>query len=259
MKDFSVHMIVKNEDQWVWYAIASVIEEAVQLFIYDTGSIDNTVEIVNTFPKNKILFVEKGTVTAEQLVKLRQEQLIRTKTEWFLLLDGDEVWPKRPLKKFRREIESADKNKTGIVFRTKVCLGDVFHCQDENAGRYEIADYKGHLNIRGYKKIKSYRWTGTYPDEAYVDGDNIPLQNNKEELIFIDDYYWHLTHLNRSSVTKNSKRKLEIGLKISQDSVPEVFSYKRPPIVPSPWVKYSAKDYIISSILTPLRKIKRKF
>lgn len=257
MKDFSIHMIVKNEDQWIWYALASVIEHAAQLFVYDTGSVDKTVEIIKIFPRNKLTFAEKGSVNAKQLVELRQEQLLRTKTDWFLLLDGDEVWPKRPLKKFHQEISEAGRNKKGVVFRTRVCLGDVFHYQDENAGKYEIADFKGHLNIRGYRKDKVYRWEGIYPNEAYIDKNNLPIQNQKDKLIFINDYYWHLTHLKRSSVVDNPKRKLEIGSKVLDSYVPEVFSSKRPSVVPSPWIKYSPKEYVIASVLTPLRKIKR--
>lgn len=258
-QNFSVHMIVKNEDQWIWYAIASVIEEAAQLVIYDTGSQDKTVEIIKTFPQNKIIFEEKGEVSSKQLVGFREEQVKRCKTDWFLLLDGDEVWPKRTLNRFCQRIKKAEEDKKGVVFRTRVCLGDVLHYQDEAAGKYEIAGWRGHLNIRGYRRDKNYKWVGIYPNEAYVDKNNIPLQNQKDKLIFIDDYYWHLTHLKRSSVIKNPKRKLEIGYKISPNSLPEVFYYQRPSIVSSPWIGYSPGEYIIALFLTPLRKIKRKF
>ncbi|MCM8787383.1 MAG: glycosyltransferase [Candidatus Omnitrophica bacterium] len=252
-------MIVKNEEQWVWYALASVIQDATQLFIYDTGSKDKTVEIIKTFPQNKIIFEQKGEVTQKQLVELRQEQLLRTKTSWFLLLDGDEVWPKNTLIKFQQKIFHADKKKVGVVFKTRVCLGDIFHYQEEEAGRYEIGGHKGHLNIRGYKKTKNYRWHGIYPNEVYVDEYGVPLQDSKDKLIFVNDYYWHLTHLQRSSVTKNPKRKLEIGFEVNPHTIPEVFYHKKPAIVPSPWIKYSSSEYIIASILTPIRKIKRKF
>lgn len=257
MKDFTVHMIVKNEDQWIWYAIASVIEKAAQLLIYDTASTDNTVKIIKTFSQSKVIFEEKGEVNAEQLVKLRQEQLLRTKTEWFLLVDGDEVWKKDSLNNFQKAISRANSHKKGVVFRTRVCLGDLFHFQEEKAGRYYIAGHQGHINIRGYKKDKLYSWRGIYPDEAYVDINNLPLQECKDKLIFLDDYYWHLTHLKRSSVVKNPKRKLEIGYQIPKVLLPEVFYSKRPSIIQSPWEKYSLVEFLASSILTPLRKIKR--
>ena len=60
--NLTVQMIVKNEDQWIWYAIASVIDYASKLIIFDTGSRDKTVEIIKSFKSSKIIFKQKGDV-----------------------------------------------------------------------------------------------------------------------------------------------------------------------------------------------------
>lgn len=254
---FTVHMIVKDEDQWIWYAIASVIDKAKELLIYDTGSQDKTVGLIKSFKSQKIIFTEKGPVSPEQLVDLRNEQIKRTKTEWFLLVDGDEVWSQRPLNSFIKTIAETDQKTIGIVARARVCLGDIYHYQDENAGKYNISGRVGHLNIRGYRKTEEFSWAGIYPDEVYLDQHNNPLQNQQEKLIFLDDYYWHLTHLQRSSTSSNSKRKFELGNKIKINYLPEVFFSKRPKFVPDPWRSYNFREYLLARVITPFKKIKR--
>lgn len=252
----TAQMIVKNEDRWIWYAIKSIIDHVSYILIFDTGSQDNTVEIIKSFSTHKIKFEQKGTVNPKQLVKLRQEQLERTKTDWFLLVDGDEVWPENSIKKLVNSI-SKNQAKVGVVVKAKICLGDIFHYQDDKAGRYRIGERLGHYNIRAYRKIKGYYWQGIYPNEAYVDGKNLPIQEKKTDLIFLDNYYWHLRHLPRSTKFKNIKRKFEFGKPIAGKDIPEVFSLKRPSIVSSPLVSYSIEEKLAALVLTPLRVIKR--
>src|SRR3989344_4947938 len=93
--NLTVHCVIKNEERWIWFAVKSILDIADKVLIYDTGSTDKTVEILKT---KKIVFEEKGEVDAKGLTQLRREQLKRTKTEWFLILDGDEVWPEETKK-----------------------------------------------------------------------------------------------------------------------------------------------------------------
>lgn len=254
----TVQMIVKNEDRWVWYAIASVINYASHLLIFDTGSEDKTVDIINTFPKNKITFEKKGSINPNQLTRLRQEQLERTKTNWFMIVDGDEIWPKNSVIRLLDVIKKSKSSEIGIVVKSHVCIGDILHSQDEKAGKYIIKNRIGHYNIRAYKKLESYHWTGEYPNEAYVNKAGIPIQNQENRLIFLDGYYWHLRHLPRSTKFKNSKRKFEIGKKIRQEDLPEVFFSQRPEIVSSPWQTYNSREKLISILNTPILYIKRR-
>lgn len=257
MRDgLTIQMIVKNEDRWVWYAISSVLKYADKFLIYDTGSTDGTVEIIKSFSDKRIIFEQKGVVNAQEMTELRQEQLNKTETDWFLLVDGDEVWPDKSIKKLQGIIKN-DPDKNGIVVRVRMCIDDIKHYQDEKAGHYAIASKKGHLNIRAYRKNNVYSWQGIYPNEAFSDQLHIPIQNKVKELVFLEEYYWHLRHLPRSTKFKNKIRKLEFGKEVKSADLPEVFYKKRPVFVPSPWVKLSFTEQILAAIATPLRSIKR--
>lgn len=250
-------MIVANDDRWVWFAIQSVLSYVSKLIIYDTGSVDNTIRIIKSIQSEKIVFKEIGKVDSFALTKLRQEQVKKTKTEWFLVIDGDEVWPQKSLESVIRIIKKESKNKLGVVVKTGMCVGDIYHFQDEKAGEYIIGNKQGHYNIRFYKKIKGYRWLNPYPNEAYTDKNGIPIQEKPEQLIYTDFLYWHMRHLQRSSIFQNRNYKLEIGYKVDKKLIPDVFTKKRPSFISSPLVEHSPKEYLISSILTPLRKLKR--
>ena len=222
MNDVTVHIIVKNEEQWVWYAIASVIEYVGKILIYDTGSTDQTIELIRLFDSKKIILRQCGDTTSENLTKLRNQQIEETRTKWFMLLDGDEVWPKKTMEEFKAKISNSQEKTTGIVVPSVVPVGNLFHYQPEKAGKYQLLGKIGHMNLRGYRKSRRYYWKGAFPLEAYVDKDQIPIQDKPQELVILNNSYWHLTHLMRSKMDTHSKRKLEIG-EIRNEVLPEVF------------------------------------
>lgn len=252
----TAHMIVRNEEQWVWYAINSVLPYIERILIYETGSTDTTVAIIKTIKNPKISFNEKGSVTPKQLVELRNEQIKKTTTEWFMLLDGDEVWPQAALQEHFNLINHATKKVMGIVVSARMCVGDLYHVQDDKAGKYELLGKKGHFNIRMYRKEQGYHWQGEYPLEAYVDEKGVAIQNSSNKLLMVTKSYWHLSYLKRSSVDTHGKRILEIG-KRNDIKLPEVFFQKRPQIVPSPDVGFSPIERIIAYLRTPLLFLKR--
>lgn len=252
----TVHMIIKNEEQWVWYALQSVMEIASKIIIYDTGSTDKTIPIIAEIASNKIDISEKGRINASIMTQLRNEQLEQTKTDWFMLLDGDEVWPKVATYEVQEELKNSI-NIHAFVSKARVPIGDLFHYQPEIAGKYSLLGRVGHYNIRLYRKLPGYYWEGIYPNEAYVDKNGIPIQQKTPQLKLLRHHYWHLTHLPRSSVDTHSKRKYEIG-KNFKLKLPEVFFADRPTFVPSPWVKYSTREKVWAYLITPILKIKRK-
>ena len=46
MIKITAHMVVKNEDRFVWYAISSILKCADTFLIADTGSEDDTIKII---------------------------------------------------------------------------------------------------------------------------------------------------------------------------------------------------------------------
>ena len=47
----TAHMMVKNEARFVWYSIMSVLDYVDRIRIWDTGSNDGTVEIIESLIK----------------------------------------------------------------------------------------------------------------------------------------------------------------------------------------------------------------
>jgi len=262
MGQINAHILVKNEENFIWFAIRSVIDYVDQMLIYDTGSQDKTVEIIKTIISPKINFEEKGPVNLEQYIRLRQELIDRTKTDWFLQLDGDEVWPEDSIKSLIRLINKASDNVVGIVNRTRNCVGDIYHFLPEEAGDYQLLGRKGHLNIRAVRKtadlkVKLAPPFNTYT-ETYINAKG-PIPEQDGNLLFLDKYLWHMTHLCRSRFDDHGKGKLELGIPFPpQTQYPEVFNLQRPMMVADPWIEIKACDWVKSVLQTPLKKLKRK-
>ena len=95
-KTITAHTLVKNEARYVWFAVMSVIQHVDQVLLWDTGSTDETLEIINEIRKSpegkKVCIKKVKEVTAETFPQVRQCMLDETKTDWILMVDGDEVW-----------------------------------------------------------------------------------------------------------------------------------------------------------------------
>ncbi|MBU1322573.1 glycosyltransferase [Patescibacteria group bacterium] len=193
----TTHTIVKNEQNWIKPALMSVIDQVNRMLVWDTGSTDNTVSIIKSINSPKIVFSQKGPVDRQQLVNLRNLQIKATQTPWFIILDGDEIWPKDNLIQLIKAIEKAKPSTIALVNRTKNCIGDLHHFLPETKGRYQIGPWKGHLNIRAIKNLPGLKVVGEYPDEAYV-YQSKKLQDQPKNLEFVDTWYLHTTHLKRT-------------------------------------------------------------
>lgn len=255
----TAQMIVKNEENFVWYAINSVLEHVDKIIIWDTGSTDKTVEIIKTINSPKISFEEKGSVNLQEFAKLRNEMVKITDADWLFILDGDEVWSNDGLKEVISLINKYGNSKDLIVSPVKMLIGDIYHYQEEKAGRYKIKGKTGHLNIRVIRNFDGLHVKGYFGNEGYVDKNNIDVQSLPDErIIFAKNSYLHASHLRRSPKV-NPKYKYELGIAFPKDFYfPEVFFKKRPSIVPPPW-KTMSKGYWLRAFLeTPLKKIKRR-
>lgn len=193
----TTHTIVKNEQNWIKPALLSVIDQVDRLLVWDTGSTDKTPAIIKSINSPKIVFSQKGSVDRQQLVNLRNLQLKATQTPWFLILDGDEIWPKNNIIQLIKAMEKAQSNTIALVNRTKNCIGDLHHFFPESKGQYHIGPWQGHLNIRAIKNLPGLQVVGEYPDEAYI-YQGKKLQNQPERLEFVDTWYLHTTHLKRT-------------------------------------------------------------
>lgn len=260
------HCLVRNEENWVWYALMSVIDYLDKILVWDTGSTDQTVQIIKSIKSPKILFKQYGPVTPETFINARQEMLEATQANWLFLIDGDEIWTKEGISAVAKAIQEKGDMTESIVVKTINFVGDVYHYQEEAAGRYQIAGRKGHYNLRAMNlKIPGLHADLPYGQQGYFDDEGKPIQQrDPKKILFLPVSYFHATYLRRSSedgkvLMRKKKRKYEIGLPLPGEiEYPEVFNLKRPKIVPSPWLKMSRGEWVRGAAQTPLKRIKRR-
>lgn len=268
-RGFSItgHMVVKNEDRWIWFAIMSVIDFLDKLIIFDTGSIDKTNDIIENLVsspvyKEKIIYEKIGEVSAEKFHKVRQRQIDMTSTDYFMVVDGDEIWYKDSLE----ELEAILEKKPELVATRFInACGDVFHYRLDSRETYCINGETGAITIRVYSKnIPGISCGGVYGIEGYIDSTGKPVQNQKYLTVVQDGKYFHTSLLNRSSAQngdfsikyRRSKIKKDWDEKFATDFIfPEVFYIESlPEYVKSP---FASDHNIIRDVYHFLRKIKR--
>ena len=266
------HTLVKNEARWLWFSVTSVINYIDKLLLWDTGSSDGTLEIVEELKKKypgKIDFRQYGGITSETFTKARQEMLEATGSDWFIVLDGDEVWWEDSIAKLTGFIRDNGDKYESVVVPTTNLVGDIYHYQEEEAGMYKIDGRVGHLTIRFINRSIPGLYTAKpHGQHGYYDENNILIQGRTPaKRMFVDRSYMHLTHLIRSSglmedrkvPKRDIKYKYELGRPFPKDFYfPEVFFRPKPEIVASSWGRMSAKFFSRALIETPLRKIKRR-
>jgi glycosyltransferase involved in cell wall biosynthesis len=270
-KTIWAHTLVKNEERWLWFAVSSVINFVDKILLWDTGSTDKTLDIIKELTKKypeKINFCEYGEVSPETFAKARQEMLDETKSDWFILVDADEIWWKDSIRKVTDEIQKNGDKLESIVVPNILPVGDIFHRQEERAGKYKIASRTGHYNLRAIKRnIPGLRSEGVHGVWGYVDGDGEKIQNRDSAKVgFTDAPYMHMTHLPRAGVGKDVdviKRKgkfiYEIGEVLPLDFYyPEALFEERPGFISSPWTTATTSFKCRAFFETPLRKIKRR-
>lgn len=267
------HTIFKNEERYLWFGVMSVIEHVDRVMLWDTGSTDMSreiaQEILRLYP-NKVDYREFKNIDSMGYTKLRIKLLNETSEDWFMVLDGDEVWWEDKIAETVKIIRQHGNKLDAIVTKYKNLVGDIFHYQDDSVSKYKIDGETGFVTIRAMNR----KIPGLYADKphgqfGYYDKDNVLIQDrSKERRYKVDgDSYMHFTNLIRSKslikdmevVKRKGKFKVELGTEFALDYFyPEVFFRKRPEIVPNPWVRQNKKYVIRAKIITPIKQIKRR-
>ncbi len=253
----TAHCLVRNEENWVWYAINSVLPYVEQIIVFDTGSADKTVKIIKSIDSPKIIFEEKGKADKVRYALLRQEMLDRTETDWFMVLDGDEIWQEATIKELIHALDSAKPFKDAVVVGEWMCQGDVFHYSKEVES---LSDPKAPANLTGYRlarairKLDGLKVIGIYGIESYADKNNCNVSDwEKKRLIYLRNRFIHMSFLPRSSrinfdrdvMLRAPKTRFTKGIPFPVDfKYPEVFYKKKPDLVPSSWKKLTLTDQL---------------
>lgn len=259
----TAHMVVKNDDQWVWYAVKAILPFVTKFFITDTGSSDATIAMIQLIKDKKIVFTQSPVTTPEEVVSVRQAQVEATQTDWLWMVDADEIYPAKVSQEI---IDHLDPRMAGVVVRRYDCLGDIFHYQpNEAVGGYGMFGKTAHYSLRIINhKLTQPHLTGAYPNEGFYDQQGLPLISYPRSLFYITKgRYLHTTYLKRSSLGSNltttihrQKYKVELGKPLVHRYLPEIFRSPIPQSVPKPhrrsWL-YTAR----ASLFTPLKVMKR--
>ena len=113
--EITVHFLIRNEECFIGPAIRSILPMASRVMVYDTGSTDQTLEIVSSIQDEKIKLVRKEGSSRQDLTLYRNEMMDRTETEWAMLVDGDEVYPSHAVERIREEIRKIPSSVDRIV------------------------------------------------------------------------------------------------------------------------------------------------
>ena len=267
------HTLVKNEERYLWYAVMSVIDYIDRILIWDTGSTDNTVDIIKEIQKihsDKVDFMEVGEVDINQFTVVRQKMLEKTDSDWFMIIDGDEVWWEDSISEITKLIVDQGKNLDSIVSKNYNIVGDIFHYQEERAGMYEIGGVKGHINIRAMNRgIPGISFKRPHGQQGIFDNKGISLQDrDKKKRIFLrNPGYLHFTNMIRSSGLNEDVRvpkrkikfKYDLGIPFPSDFYyPEIFFKSRPSLVNSVWIKRDEYYKQVSRVYQPIKYLKRR-
>jgi glycosyltransferase involved in cell wall biosynthesis len=263
--------LVKNEERYLWFSLMSVLDYVDKILIWDTGSSDKTLQIIqevkNNYPE-KILFKEVGEVDPIAYTKMRQKMLDETKSDWIMILDGDEVWWDDSMKMVTQTIEKSGSDLDSIVTPYFNIVGDIYHFQKESAGRYKIDDKIGNHTIRFMnRKISGLYTSRSHGQHGYFDKSDTLIQDrNSKRRRFVQAPFLHFTHMVRSVNTefdikvpkRKGKYKFELGVSFPLDFYyPEVFFEQRPKNVDSVFRSMKSRELVKSIVQTPLRNIKR--
>lgn len=260
----TIHMVVKNEDIWVWYALQSVLPYADQILLIDTGSSDHTVELIKSINSPKIKFNQVKVGSAADMTAARARQLNETKTDWLWIVDGDEIYTDTGAKEI---VEAVGRGGNGIAVRRYDLLGDIYHRQVDTVGQYNLLGIRGHLVTRLIRRsaFPGLKLDRPYPLEAYIDQSGRVIHSYDQKSWYVTKaHLYHAMYLKRSSLGGNlpilnrGKYRIESGIMI-HDEIPSVFSLPRPYFLPHPLVQRSREYELAASIITPVKSFKRRY
>lgn len=257
-------MMVKNEDQWVRYSLLSILPYVDTVLVTDTGSSDHTVEAIQSIKSPKIKLTQTRVNTASDVTRIREDQLKKTQTAWFWVVDGDEVYPEETAQEVISAINAGKYE--GVTVRRYDLLGDIYHRQKESVGSYNMFGQTGHLVLRALnlKKLKGLHLSGDYPLEGYYDNKGTAIVGHDPALHYItNNYLYHAMYLKRSSLGGNlpmfnrGKYKIELGIPI-YSVTPVVFDTPKKSWENDPKSHRSLLYTWLATLITPIKNIKRK-
>ena len=169
MKEISLCMIVKDEEEIIGRCLESVKDIADEIIIADTGSTDKTKEIVSQYT-DKIYDFE----WVDDFSKARNFSFSKATKDYILWLDADDVILEEDKKKFKKLKSEIDGSIDIYMFKYNYAF-------DENGNAILVQERE-----RLLKREKKYQWVSPIHEviipEGKIKNTDIVITHKKEEV-----------------------------------------------------------------------------
>ncbi len=195
-------ILVMNDLYYLPYVLESLRSRFDRYVIYDAGSEDGTLDIIDWFVETEDaeFFVRKLPFAHPSIQGCyRNSMLVEAQTEWSFIVDGDEIYNPSSLDNLREEIKNnliyADNTwpgpeRYGVVRRTEVAE-DLLHRYSEDRTHHRLYH-------------RSAYFKGNHPGEAPVF-----KQKKDNEYHMKDVMCWHLHNVLRSPLESSVPKRLD--------------------------------------------------
>jgi len=187
-ENLSTMTIVKNGEEYIRAALLSVKDYVKEMLVCDTGSTDNTIEIINELITKglNIKLLHRGPFSGTWeskipgLTEVRNELTELCSTDFILIVDDDEIFPKEIFE----ELKEVLKNKTIMAVAMPF-----YQFVDRNT----ILKESLYPCMKRVINVKQVRFQGTFPREStHVIGENKWLSNfTDSRVITIKSRFYH--------------------------------------------------------------------
>ena len=204
-------ILVSNEIYWLPFVLETVRGLFKRYVIYDVGSTDGTREVIEKFyeaEKNRAEFFIRLLPMCDPEIQgiFRNSMISEAKSDWYFILDGDELYERQKLNKRLNTIDlNVEKGKIYGVGKRTEFNPELTHCYDIQRGHHRLYH-------------RTAIWKGTHPGEE-------PCTQQKSSTEFdIDIMCYHMHNALRSpketEVPGRMKRKKQKSYHPGEPTVP---------------------------------------
>lgn len=181
MQKLSVNIITYNgATSFIDYAIESVLPYAEEILVYDTGSTDNTLEVLKEFPvrvyQEDIQYLGETWTNSpkdEKLTALLNRMKDESSGDYILKIDDDEVFPPPLMKEIMRTLETTTEDVYTIPF-------------------YHVGSSRLNYIKRLFKNDIGIEWNGIYGTETLaINGKRV----SSKKCPILQNFFVHLGEL----------------------------------------------------------------
>ena len=168
-------IIVKDEERCIARCLDSINDYFDEIVIIDTGSKDDTLNILDSYSNNKIMVLEKKW--EDDFSYVRNESLKNVKSDWIFVIDADEY---------------LDEN--SYDFKKIIAMINAYSDADKNVFCPIIIDYDGNVSIsvpRIFKNNNRFKYFGRVHEELRVyeqERFSLPLKTGLNIILRHDGY-----------------------------------------------------------------------